>query len=1119
MLRRRDRTSRLALPSSLPHLLVLAGLLQIGIALLVAEFGGQRDLTIDLWMVTTLISTLVSLLLVRSGLKHSQRSLEVLVAERTAELTVANAKLEQEIEERRHAEAVLRQREATLSKVQEIAHIGNWEANFVTGTITWSEELFRIHGRDLRLPSPSPEESFQYIHPDDRELHNQVIAAKVSAGQPFSADIRIICPDGEVRYVEAGGEPVFDENHTMVRYIGMVRDLTERRLTEEKLRKSEALLREAQATASFGCWEHDLITNQTTWSEELYHIHGRDPSLPPPASEDLIEKVVYLDDLPAYLEKLVYPFQVGQPFYHDFRIIRADKKIRWVTAKGEPVFNGQGQPVRYVGFVMDITDRKEAEEKLRKSEALLREAQTSASLGCWEHDVITNTTIWTEGLYRIHKRQPGTKPPTSEEFLQSIIYPEDGSRYRQEVIEAIGKVQPFTHDFRIIRTDGEVRWVTVKGEPIVNSRGEIIRYVGIVMDITDRQEAEEKLRQSEATNRALVQAIPDLLIRLRRDGTYLDIRYGSNVRVFNLGKGQIYKHIHDVLPTETAEAMLYTIQEVLETQQIKIVERQIKFNQSTYYEETRIVPCGRDEVLVIIRDVTDRKNAELELQTAKEAAESANRAKSIFLSSMSHELRTPLNAILGFAQLLNRSTDLTSEQQHYIGTINRNSQHLLELINDVLEVSKIESGKIVLNPSDVDLYQLLDNLNDLLQLKAIAKNLTLNIERSLNVPQFVKVDESKLRQILINLLSNAIKFTHQGNITLRVSPEPQTSYVQFSTSPSSPFMLRFEIQDTGVGIAPEELITLFQPFSQTASGRKASEGTGLGLVISRNFVELMRGEIGVKSAPGEGSTFWFTLMVDVVMGDRHSIQLPNHKVIGLESGQPSYRILIVEDNAENAQFLTKILSLIGFEVQSVSDGQKGLVLWETWQPHLILMDMQMPVMDGYETTCKIRELEQKRQREDSATSEWKDSLSKANAPTPHPPLPTKIIAVTGSAFEEDRAHILAMGCDDFIRKPVQENLLFARLAHHLAVRYRYEQVPSVERLVSTYPSQLTAAPLTVMPPTWVQQLNGAARECNQLEVLQLIDQIPVEHEILAHAFKQLAMNFQFEDLAEITYRT
>jgi len=957
-----NRPHRLALVLSLPGLLISAGILQIGIALIVYRMGVDRTLNILLWILAVISSTGFTLLLAIPRQRRNHQALETLIAARTTALMNANAQLAREIEERKQVEAALRQRESTLEKIQQIAHTGSWEADIQTQQITWSEELYRIHGLDPNQPPPNSEEILRLLHPEDLSIHRQQIYEQVITGKPFAADLRIIRSDGGLRFLEARGEPVFDEHHQLIRYIGMSRDLTERKLTEEKLRKSEALLREAQEFTKIGSWENDLITGQT---------------------------------------------------------------------------------------------------------------------------------IWTEGLYRIHGRDPQTLPPNAQELLDRVIYPEDLLFYRQQLIQKYLEGQPFECDFRIIREDGDIRWVTSKGEPIVNSQGQIMRYVGILLDITDRKQAEEKLRQSETTNRALVQAIPDLLIRIHRNGTYLDVFYGSNVRVFNLEKAQIDQHINEVLPLQTAGELMLAIQQVLETQQIRIDERQVVFNQNIYYEETRIVPYTNDEVLVIVRDVSDRKRIELELQQAKEAAEAANRAKSIFLSSMSHELRTPLNAILGFAQLLNRDQSLNPKQQRYIDTINRNGQHLLELINDVLEVSKIEANQVALHENNFDLYQLLENIEELFQLKAIAKNITLTVSLSPTVPQYIHTDESKLRQVLINLLSNAVKFTFEGQVILRVR-EFRSSTVSKSRISGNPYSLYFEVQDTASGIATEELAQLFKPFSQTQSGRQVSEGTGLGLVISRRFVELMGGKIGVNSTPGKGSTFWFTIQVQPVSSDRLSVPLPNRKVLGLEPDQPTYRILVVEDQPENAQFLKQLLSIVGFEVEQASNGQEGIILWETWKPHLILMDMRMPLMDGYAASQAIK-----------ATPQGQKTV---------------IIAATGSAFEEDRARILAIGCDDFIRKPFQENLLFAKISHHLGVRYRYEDAGIHSNLSNeqTNPFLLSPDVLTVMQSDWVTELNKAARECDQQAVFDLLNQISPEYEELAIALKQLATDFRFEEIAALT---
>ncbi|MCU0566665.1 MAG: PAS domain-containing protein [Oculatellaceae cyanobacterium Prado106] len=384
----------------------------------------------------------------------------------------------------------------------------------------------------------------------------------------------------------------------------------------------------------------------------------------------------------------------------------------------------------------EIEDRKQVEAALRQRETTLKKVQQIAKIGSWEFNLQNRQTIWSEELYRMHGLDPHQPPPTPEEVFM-LTHPDDRPIHQQQIVEPVYRGQAFAADIRIVAQDGTLRYVEARGEPILDERLQLIGYIGITHDLTERRITEDKLRQSEATNRALVQSIPDLLIRIHRDATWLDVVYGSNVKLFGLSQSQIERHIQELLPLGSAAELMKTIRQVLHTQQIQVKERSVLFNQKRFYGETRIMPCAEDEVLVIFRDVSDRKQAELELKDAKESAESANRAKSAFISSMSHELRTPLNAIMGFAQLLNRDKSISPQQQHYINTINRSGQHLLELINDVLEVSKIEAGKTVLNTSSFDLYQLLNTLEELFRPKAIAKKLILTIERSRTTPLYI----------------------------------------------------------------------------------------------------------------------------------------------------------------------------------------------------------------------------------------------------------------------------------------------------------------------------------------------------------------------------------------------
>jgi PAS domain S-box-containing protein len=492
-----------------------------------------------------------------------------------------------------------------------------------------------------------------------------------------------------------------------------------------------------------------------------------------------------------------------------------------------------------------------------------------------------------------------------------------------------------------------------------------------------------------------------------------------------------------------------------------------------------------------------RHNAEEALRCAKEAAEAANRAKSAFLANMSHELRTPLNAILGFSQLMAHSSSLTQEQQENLGIISRSGEHLLALINDVLEMSKIEAGRTTLYQQSFNLYRLLDYLEEMLQLKAKAKGLQLTFEQTPDVPQYVKTDESKLRQVLFNLLGNAIKFTQAGSVTLRVRLGTRDwglgSREEFSQSPipNHQIPITFEVEDTGPGIAPEELDILFDAFVQTETGRQSQQGTGLGLAISRQFVKMMGGDITVSTRLGEGTVFTFDVQVGLAEVTEVQTKQPSQRPIALAPNQPKYRILVVEDTQENRQLLVKLLELFNFEVREAVNGQEAIALWESWHPHLIWMDMRMPVMDGYDATRHIK-----------AQPKGRDTV---------------IIALTASAFEEERTVALSAGCDDFVRKPLQETVIFEKMAQYLGVSYVYEQsIQSSSRYQGTTQSVLTPEALAAMPAEWVAQLNEAATQVDGELISQLIAQIPQEKVELANGLTDLVNNYRFDQIIALT---
>jgi signal transduction histidine kinase/DNA-binding NarL/FixJ family response regulator len=390
-----------------------------------------------------------------------------------------------------------------------------------------------------------------------------------------------------------------------------------------------------------------------------------------------------------------------------------------------------------------------------------------------------------------------------------------------------------------------------------------------------------------------------------------------------------------------------------------------------------------------------------ELSRAKEVADNANRAKSEFLANMSHELRTPLNGILGYTQILRRDPSGSPKQKQGIDIIHQCGSHLLTLINDVLDISKIEAKKLELYPQDFLLEAVLTGVRDICRIRAEQKNIDFHYEVLNQLPQAIRADEKRLRQVLINLLGNAIKFTQQGSVTFKIglledAPAPNT--------------IRFQVSDTGVGMTAEQLEMIFRPFEQVGDHNHKSEGTGLGLTISQNIVEMMGSQIQVESTYGKGSQFWFDIVFELAE-DWQAIAAPKPEVMGYEGDRKT--ILVVDDRWENRSVIFNLLEPLGFTIIEAENGAEGIVKAKDNHPDLILTDLAMPIMDGLEMVQQLRELEPFKQ--------------------------VPIIASSASVFSFDRQQSHEAGCDDFLPKPVQNNDLLDQLQRYLSLTWIYEQ--------------------------------------------------------------------------------
>lgn len=481
------------------------------------------------------------------------------------------------------------------------------------------------------------------------------------------------------------------------------------------------------------------------------------------------------------------------------------------------------------------------------------------------------------------------------------------------------------------------------------------------------------------------------------------------------------------------------------------------------------------------------RNAQLfaDTQRAKETAENsrleaeqANRAKSIFLANMSHELRTPLNAILGFAQILGKDETLTRHQRKNIGIIERSGDHLLNLISEVLEISKIEAGRATLSPQHFDFYNLLNTLETIFELRTQEKGLLLTIERDARLPRYLFADEGKIRQSLINLIGNSIKFTVEGSVTLRVRASSEVEREPLCK-------IICEVQDTGPGIPLDETEHLFEPFVQTRSGEKTKGGTGLGLSITREYARLMNGDLILGEAPESGALFIFTAEVEITEASRLSTREARGRVLGLSPADANVRILIVEDNPENRAVITEILTINGLEVRFAENGLVGVETSLTFEPDLIFMDIQMPMMDGFEATRRIKE--------------------KQTIP---------IVALTAAAFENERKAILESGFDDFLLKPVRTEQIWEILEKHLSVEFIYSHAELPEE--KSLSQQSVPADLAMLPRAQIAQLRQAAIEANRGHTYEVIEKIRESNETLAEKLTALVDDFRFDKLIEIT---
>ena len=876
-------------------------------------------------------------------------------------------------------------------------------------------------------------------------------------------------------------------------------DITEHKHTEEALTQSSQKFEAIISASPDGIGMVSLDRKLQLMSDKLITLYGYSIE----EKNKLIGKVFFDFIDPDYHEMLIGNMQrlltgKSDNKIREYLAIKKDNSRIYVDINATALLDSNGKPTSILFVERDITDRKQSDAALLESEEKHRRLIENY------HDIIY--TLTPDGVFNFVSPSWTVLlgHPVSDisgQPFQKFVHPDDLPGcfiFLQSVLET-GERQ-YGVEYRVQHTNGTWQWHTTSAVPLKDETGTIIGFEGNATDITERKKAEEALRESQALYHSFVEHIPAGVFRKDSEG-----RFNFVNSIFcklkglsaNEIMGKTIKELSDYessLKANSISEIMYRQKAFWDSDEASHHEMIMHTGKPIEVEEFYTKADGTVKYLYVVKspvfsatgkvigsqgiqfDITEQKKMEEVLLKAKQEAEAANKSKSLFLANMSHEIRTPLNAIIGFSQLMNRDKLLTDSQREYNVSIMRAGEHLLLLINDILELSKIEAGRVVLNPINVDLHALFEDIQIIFKESIKSKHLQFIFETAEDLPSYVLVDEHKLRQIFINLIGNAVKFTEQGGIAVRA----RVDKVNEETS-----SLLVEVQDSGLGISEDELVKLFKNFEQTSTGIKKGSGTGLGLALSRELARLMGGDITVSSQVGKGTVFSF--WVEVKEGKFESTSTNSSKhVICIDKGRENYRILCVDDKEENLKVVVNLLNEVGFETDEAVNGEEAIAKFEQWSPHLILMDMRMPVMDGYEATRLIK-------------------LTEKGKHTP-------IVALTASSFEEERKKMAVLGMQGYIRKPFRENELFDTIAKILDVKYIYKEETLSDQEEYLNDDEAISEGIAKLPDNILLKMLDALTLADLDLLIELINSIETDNPALARQLKMLANNYDYDHL-------
>lgn len=759
-------------------------------------------------------------------------------------------------------------------------------------------------------------------------------------------------------------------------------DISVRKQMERKLSISEERFRRAQNYANIGTWEWNIKTNALYWSDRVAPLFGYGENEQETCYEKFIN-AVHPDDRQMVEQAIRQCFDMATPYFVEHRVVWPDGQIRWVSEHGDVVRDTAGNPIRMLGLVQDINIRKQTEHKLKDSEERLSVAIEGAGDGIWDWNIATNEMQFSSLYAQMLGYQVEELKAHADTWIDSV-HPDDLAWVKSNLDDYLnGTIPKYEIELRLRCKDNAWKWILCRGKIVNRDRHDKpIRMTGIHTDISARKKLEENL----LLFRHIFETSEQFICVSNNQGVLIYINPALCKRLAYQASDVIGRHFSCLLPLHRRCEDARKIRHAIRKDNSWHGKLPIQCQDGSQFISSSNIGSIVDKegkiqsIFNIFSDFGDELQRRKELAKAKELAERANQAKSEFLSSMSHELRTPMNAILGFAQILEFDDGLNPDQRESLNEIIKAGKHLLQLINEVLDLAKIESGHIDLSLEAVPLNDTL--LECLTLIEPLAAGRLITIANSINPALSIQADLVRIKQVLLNLLSNAVKYNRQNG------------RIAISCEPAADGNLRIMIRDSGQGIAKHQLLELFQPFNRLAAGASSVEGTGIGLSITKKLVELMGGKIGVDSRLGEGSVFWFELPAATPQDGRFDSSQQPFAPSKTESGDALRRVLCIDDNPVNIKLIKQILAHHShLDILTAHAPKLGIELALAYQPDLVLLDINMPGMNGYQVL----------------------RILQASPETQNIP----VVAVTASAMKKDVQQGLEAGFSAYITKPFE----------------------------------------------------------------------------------------------------